>query len=105
MNNETGLDWMARNVHVWPDGMREVLVCYPRNVDALIWSCVSSNAGWITKEQWLTRRAELQNKPSWEKHRLTAKIPAMPCVMGAVNVMERTTATTANLVARSDANA
>jgi hypothetical protein len=66
MNNETGLDWMARNVHVWPDGMREVLVCYPRNVDALIWSCVSSNAGWINKEQWLARRAELQNKPSWD---------------------------------------
>ena len=67
MNNETGLDWMARNVHVWPDGMREVLVCYPRNVDALIWSCVSSNAGWVTKEQWLASRAELQNKPSWDK--------------------------------------
>ena len=67
MNNETGLDWMARNVHVWPDGMREVLVCYPRNVDTLIWSCVSSNAGWVTKEQWLASRAELQNKPSWDK--------------------------------------
>lgn len=67
MNNETGLDWMARNVHVWPDGMREVLVCYPRNVDTLIWSRVSSNAGWITKDQWLARRAELQNKPSWDK--------------------------------------
>ena len=66
MSNETGLDWLARNVHVWPDGMREVLVCYPRNVDALIWSCVSSNAGWINKEQWLARRAELQNKPSWD---------------------------------------
>lgn len=66
MNNETGLDWLARNVHVWPDGMREVLVCYPRNVDTLIWSCVSSNAGWITKDQWLARRAELQNKPSWK---------------------------------------
>lgn len=67
MSNETDLDWLARNVHVWPDGMREVLVCYPRNVNALIWSCVSSNAGWITKEQWITRRAELQNKPSWDK--------------------------------------
>lgn len=68
MSNETDLDWLARNVHVWPDGMREVLVCYPRNVDTLIWSCVSSNAGWITKEQWLARRAELQNKPSWAQH-------------------------------------
>lgn len=76
MNNETGLDWMARNVHLWPDGMREVLVCYPRNVDALIWSCVSSNAGWITKEQWLTRRVELQNKPSWDDFGESAKFMA-----------------------------
>jgi len=76
MNNETDLDWLARNVHVWPDGMREVLVCYPRNVDALIWSCVSSNAGWITKEQWLTRRAELQNKPSWDDFGESAKFMA-----------------------------
>ena len=65
MSNETGLDWLARNVQVWPCGMREVLACYPRNVNALIWSRVSSNAGWINKEQWITRRAELQNKPSW----------------------------------------
>ncbi|MEG1818083.1 hypothetical protein [Pseudomonas sp.] len=65
MSNETDLDWMARNVHEWSDGMREVLVCYPRNVDTLIWSRISSNVGWITKEQWLARRAELQNKPSW----------------------------------------
>lgn len=65
MSNETGLDWLARHVHVWPEGKREVLVCWPRNVDALIWSRISSNAGWVTKEQWLARRAELQNKPSW----------------------------------------
>lgn len=66
MSNETGLDWLALNVHVWPEGKREVLVCYPRNVDTLIWSCALSNTGWITKEQWLARRAELQNKPSWD---------------------------------------
>ena len=62
MSNETDLDWLARNVHKWPEGKREVLVCYPRNVDALIWSCVLSNAGWITKEQWLARRAELASQ-------------------------------------------
>lgn len=64
MNNETDLDWLARNVHVWPEGKREALVCWPRNVDTLIWSRISSNVGWITKEQWLARRAELQNKPA-----------------------------------------
>lgn len=76
MNNETGLDWMARNVQVWPCGMRAVLACYPRNVNALFWSCVSSNAGWITKEQWLSRRAELQNKPSWDDFGESAKFMA-----------------------------
>lgn len=62
----SNLDWLARNVHAWPYGMREVLVRHSRNVDTLIWSCVLSNDGWITKDQWLARRAELQNKPSWE---------------------------------------
>lgn len=65
MSNEADLDWLARNVHVWPEGKREVLVCWPRNVATLIWSSVSSDAGWITKDQWLAHRAELQNKPSW----------------------------------------
>lgn len=59
------LDWLARNVHVWREGKHEVLVSWPRNVGTLTWSSVSSTAGWITKEQWLARRAELQNKPSW----------------------------------------
>lgn len=68
MSNETGLDWLARNVHEWPEGKCEVMVHWPRNVDALIWSRISSNAGWVTKEQWLARRAELQNKPSWGGH-------------------------------------
>ena len=66
MSNETDLDWLARNVHVWREGKCEVLVRRPRNVDTLIWSSVLSDTGWITKEQWLARRAELQNKPSWE---------------------------------------
>jgi|GEM_PF-1869872 len=65
MSNETGLDWLARNVHKWLEGKREVLVCWPRNVDTLIWSYVLSDTGWITKAKWLARRAELQNKPSW----------------------------------------
>lgn len=76
MSNETNLDWLARNVHVWREGKREVLVCWPRNVDTLIWSCGLSNTGWITKEQWLARRAELQNKPSWVDFRASAKFMA-----------------------------
>ncbi len=71
MSNETDLDWLARNVHVWPvkgnqpwcyvvtgiDGVRtcagNVIVCrFPYTK--------------IEREQWIARRAELQNKPSWE---------------------------------------
>ena len=66
MSDETNLDWLARNVHVWREGKCEVLAPRPRNVDTLIWSSVLSDTGWITKEQWLARRAELQNKPSWK---------------------------------------
>jgi len=62
MSNKTDLDWLARNVHVWPEGRREVLVCCTRNVDTLIWSSVLSDAGWITKDQWLARRAELASQ-------------------------------------------
>ena len=45
------LDLLARNVHAWPEGKREVLVCWPHNVDTLIWSFVLSDTGWITKDQ------------------------------------------------------
>lgn len=76
MSNETDLDWLARNVHKWPEGKREVLVCWPRNVYTLIWSCVLSNSGWIAKDQWLARRAELQNKPSWDDFGESAKFMA-----------------------------
>jgi hypothetical protein len=62
------LDWLARNVHEWPEGKREVLVRWPRNVDTLIWSYVLSDTGWITKDQWLASRAELQKKPGWKDH-------------------------------------
>ena len=76
MSNETDLGWLAMNVHLWPEGKCEVLVSWPRNVDTLIWSRVSSNAGWITKDQWLARRAELQNKPSWDDFGESAKFMA-----------------------------
>lgn len=76
MSNKTDLDWLARNVHVWPEGKNEVLVYWPRNVDTLIWSFVLSDAGWITKDQWLARRAELQDKPSWDDFGESAKFMA-----------------------------
>lgn len=67
---EDDLDWLARNVHVWPAGDHQPW-CYVywkgghRAVSAscitVIQSCVR-----IEKSEWLARRAELQNKPGWK---------------------------------------
>ena len=70
MSNETDLDWLARNVHVWPAGDHQPW-CYvywkggqravSGNCITVIWPCVR-----IEKAEWLARRSELQNKPSWD---------------------------------------
>ena len=72
MSNETDLDWLARNVHVWPAGEHQPW-CYVY----MTYGGVMKAAGnfldavakptMITIDQWLSRRAELQNKPSWSK--------------------------------------
>jgi hypothetical protein len=70
MSNETDLDWLAQNVHVWPAGDHQPW-CYVYMVaggamkasgnflDAVAYPAM------VTKDQWLARRAELQNKPRW----------------------------------------
>lgn len=63
MNNETDLDWLARNVHEWPAGATHAA---NSRLGLVIFGCPVLIGGWFTKSQWLTRRAELQNKPSWE---------------------------------------
>ena len=65
------LDWLARNVHKWPCGKHQPW-CYvyqkggkrkvSGNCITVVSPCVK-----IDKAQWLARRAELQNKPSWKK--------------------------------------
>lgn len=62
------LDWLARNVHVLPSGAD--FICIKGGAVNQVFtggysSCLKCD-GWITKSQWLARRAELQNKPSWE---------------------------------------
>ena len=62
------LDWLARNVHFW-DESAYAAMC--GGVERVMW--VSAHAygqmsefkSAVTKDQWLARRAELQNKPSW----------------------------------------
>ena len=72
MSNETDLDWLARNVHVWPAGDHQPW-CY---VYMVAGGAMKASGNFldavaypirITKDQWLARRAELQNKPSWDK--------------------------------------
>ena len=71
MSNETDLDWLARNVHVWPAGDHQPW-CY---VYMVAGGAMKASGNFldavakptmITIDQWLARRAELQNKPSWE---------------------------------------
>ena len=61
------LDWLARNVHVWP--YERQAHCYVMTGSGgkkeLGASASSPFFSKFTLDQWLARRAELQNKPSW----------------------------------------
>lgn len=65
------LDWLARNVHVWPAGEHQPW-CYVYMTYGGVMKAAgnfldaAANPTMITIEQWLARRAELQNKPSWD---------------------------------------
>lgn len=59
------LDWLARNVHVWRSGYDLAVVQRGGGEIYVTWPSVCSCG--ITKKQWLARRAELQNKPSWKE--------------------------------------
>ena len=64
MSNETDLDWLARNVHVWHEGAN--YVCVNHTDGGHVFHEHNRNCAiWFTKGQWLAHRAELQNKPSW----------------------------------------
>lgn len=64
------LDWLARNVHKWPAGDHQPW-CYVYMTYGGVMKAAGNfldavaNPAMITIDQWLTRRAELQNKPSW----------------------------------------
>ena len=71
MSNETDLDWLARNVHVWPAGDHQPW-CYVYMAHGGVMKSAGNfldavaKPTMITIDQWLARRAELQNKPSWK---------------------------------------
>lgn len=70
MSNETDLDWLARNVHEWPAGEHQPW-CYVYMTYGGVMKAAGNfldagaNPAMITIDQWISRRAELQNKPSW----------------------------------------
>ena len=61
------LDWLARNVHMWVHGQEYTYVMKDqyenRSVSVFAYHSFYSK---FSRDQWLSRRAELQNKPSWE---------------------------------------
>lgn len=70
MSNETDLDWLARNVHVWPCGKHQpwCYVYWKGGQRAVSGNCITVIQPCVRVEmsEWLARRAELQNKPSWK---------------------------------------
>ena len=67
------LDWMARNVHAWPSGDHQPWCYVYMAHDGVMKASgnfldAAAKPTMITIDQWLTRRAELQNKPSWGSH-------------------------------------
>jgi hypothetical protein len=70
---ESDLDWLARNVHVWPAGDHQPW-CYVYMAHGGVMKAAGNfldavaKPTMITIDQWLARRAEFQNKPSWEDH-------------------------------------
>lgn len=64
MSNETDLDWLARNVHEWP--INAEFAVRPGMGEVLFYEHHYSHLAQVSRDQWLARRAELQNKPSWE---------------------------------------
>lgn len=65
MSNETDLDWLARNVHVWPSRNHQPW-CYVYMAPGGVMKAAGnfldavSKPTMITIDQWLARRAELQ---------------------------------------------
>lgn len=85
MSNETVLGWLARNVYVWPvstpnivpagDKLFEFGATFHQDyVD--IYGKLPGCGHSIYRHQWLARRSELQNKPSWDYFGESAKFMA-----------------------------
>ena len=75
------LDWLARNVHVWPCGKHQPWCYVVTKIDGKrTWASNALSSSFpyslVDKDKWLARRAELQNKPSWDDFGESAKFMA-----------------------------
>lgn len=81
MSNETDLGWLARNVHNWPAGHQGwcYVISNRDGTKGVATSLIGQvDCPWvrIEKQEWLARRAGLQNKPSWDDFGESAKFMA-----------------------------
>ena len=81
MSNGIGLDWLARNVHNWPAGHQGwcYVISNRDGTKGVATSLIGQvDCPWvrIEKQEWLTRRVELQNKPGWADFGESAKFMA-----------------------------
>lgn len=81
MSNETDLDWLARHVHNWPAGHQGwcYVISNRDGTKGVATSLIGQvDCPWvrIEKQEWLTRRVELQNKPGWADFGESAKFMA-----------------------------
>lgn len=75
MSNETDLDWLARNVNVWPVNAK--FAVRPGMGEVLFYEHHYSHLVQFSREQVEARRAELQNKPGWDHETVPAWATAL----------------------------
>lgn len=66
MSHSDDLDWLARNVHVWPGNAR--FAARPGMGDPLFYEHHYQHLVQFSRERVEAHRAELQNKPTWDQH-------------------------------------
>lgn len=66
MSYSDDLDWLASNLQNWEPGFDLCVVEIGKDGERYYRFPSICSSG-ITKREWLVRRAELQNKPSWDK--------------------------------------
>ncbi len=65
-DGEDDLTWLAMNVHDMDGDSNLLARCGSEWIEAKFVAQIDDGAAWFTRDQWLARRAELQNKPSWK---------------------------------------